>query len=62
MSAAFLDDSDIERLTGYVRPSKQIEWLTVKGVPFTVNARGRPVVRRDMAEMAIPEPELGPVP
>jgi hypothetical protein len=62
MNSAFLDDGDLERLTGYVRPSRQIEWLKANGIPFTVNARGRPAVRRDLAEMDVSEPELGPVP
>lgn len=59
MSAAFLDDDELERLTGYVKPSKQIEWLREHGFPFTINAKGRPVVRRDMDKTAVPEPELG---
>ena len=62
MSSAFLDDADLELLTGYVRSAKQMEWLRVNGIPFTVNARGRPVVRRDMLDKtAVTEPETGPV-
>ena len=58
---AFLDDDDLRRLTGYVKPSKQIEWLGSHGIPHTVNARGYPAVRRDMDKSAVPALELGPV-
>lgn len=58
---AFLDDDDLFRLTGYVRPSKQIEYLEARGIPHEVNARGRPVVRRDLHHAALATPELGPV-
>lgn len=61
MSTEFLDDGDLERLTGYVRRTKQIAWLEENGIPFVVNSCGCPVVRRDMRE-ALPEPELGPIP
>jgi hypothetical protein len=58
----FLDQSELLVLTGYKRPADQIRWLEEKGYPFTVNSRGRPVVRKDMDKTALHEPELGPVP
>lgn len=58
---AFLDDADLYRLTGYIKPSKQIEWLERNGIPHTVNARGRPAVRLDMDKSAVHALELGPV-
>ncbi len=39
-----LGPSDIEQLTGYVRPSAQGRWLRRHGWRFTVNALGSPVV------------------
>lgn len=64
MSTEFLDDGDLERLTGYVRAAKQIEWLSrqVPPIPYRLNSRGKPVVRRNLVEKPIPEFELGPVP
>ena len=43
----FLTDDELEQLTGYVRPSKQAEQCRKFGIPFCVNARGKPVVSRD---------------
>lgn len=40
----FLSACDINRLTGYVRPSAQVRWLRRNGYRFTVNALGAPVV------------------
>lgn len=62
MSTEFLDAGDLETLTGYKLPSKQIEWLHCKRIPFRVNARGRPVVHRNLAGKPREKPELGPVP
>jgi hypothetical protein len=39
-----LPDSEVERLTGYKRPSDQISWLQRNGWRFTVNALGWPRV------------------
>lgn len=61
LSAAFLDDDDLKRLTGYKRPADQARWLDDNGIPFRRNSRGKVVVRVDFAE-AVSEPELGPVP
>lgn len=40
----FLDESDLVRLTGKVRPSAQRRWLLQHGYPHEVNALGCPVV------------------
>ena len=40
----FLSGCDINRLTGYVRPSAQVRWLRRNGYRLTVNALGEPVV------------------
>jgi hypothetical protein len=61
MSAAFLDDDDLKRLTGYKRPADQARWLEDNGIPFILNRLGRPVVSRDL-QTSVSEPELGPVP
>ena len=55
--------SQIEELTGYRKPSKQIEWLKRNGIPHIVNAAGRPVVLQDLAtwQRAISVPRLGEV-
>ncbi len=58
--SAFLDADDLQTLTGYKRPADQIRWLEEKSIPHFVNARGKPVVRRDMNQ-AVTEPELGGV-
>ena len=60
--SAFLDDTDLLRLTGYKRPADQARWLEENGIPFVRNSRGKVVVRRDMDKSTLPEPELGPVP
>ena len=40
----FLSSCEINRLTGYVRPSAQVRWLRRNGYRLTVNALGEPVV------------------
>jgi hypothetical protein len=40
----FLSRDEIKALTGYVRASAQIRWLTRHGYLFAVNALGHPVV------------------
>lgn len=42
----FLDDSDLRSLTGFIRPSKQIEWLRREGFTFRIAADGHPRVLR----------------
>lgn len=43
-TSAFLDDADLQRLTGRHQKSRQIEWLRREGIPFRINATGHPVV------------------
>lgn len=45
----FLTDADIIDLTGYVKPGKQITWLTREGFTFRVAADGHPRVLREHA-------------
>ena len=40
----FLTQSDVENLTGRKRKSCQVDALRVMGIPFHINAAGRPVV------------------
>ena len=44
MTSTFLDDTELQRLTGRSHKSKQIEWLRGDGIPFRVSATGHPVV------------------
>lgn len=57
----YLEPAELVVLTGYKRPADQARWLERNGVPFMKNARGFPVVRRDMDKTTVSEPELGPV-
>lgn len=43
-TGAFLEDTDLKRLTGRHQKSRQIEWLRAEGIPFRVSATGHPVV------------------
>ena len=44
-----LSRQEVSDLTGYVRPSKQIDWLKKQGVRFMVAADGYPrVLRREL--------------
>jgi Domain of unknown function (DUF4224) len=40
----FLTETDVRNLTGYRRPSAQVEWLRRSGWRFAINALGKPVV------------------
>ena len=40
----FLDEDGVAALTGYRQKSRQIVQLRVMGIPFRVNATGRPIV------------------
>lgn len=54
---------EVVLLTGYKMPCKQITFLRSKGIPFIVNAAGRPVVPADVLSKRTPSrPQLGPVP
>lgn len=43
----FLTEDQLSELTGFIRPSKQIEWLQREGFEFRVAADGHPRVLRD---------------
>ena len=64
----FLSAADLERLTGYKRPSAQARWLRRHGWKLTVNALGEPVVaiaeynRRMIGGRAVSqEPDFGAI-
>lgn len=42
----FLDRTDVERLTGFVMPSKQLQWCKNNGVRAYLNAKGEVIVPR----------------
>lgn len=46
----FLDDTEVERLTGYSRPSAQRRWLLDHGWPHEVNGLGKPLLLRSVVE------------
>ncbi|MGH8487884.1 MAG: DUF4224 domain-containing protein [Gammaproteobacteria bacterium] len=46
----FLSADEIATLTGKRRKSCQVAWLRESGIPFHVNACGRPVVTRAAVE------------
>lgn len=50
MSSLFLDDADLERLTGRKRPAAQIDWLRDHGYRHEINGAGRAVVVRAEVE------------
>ena len=52
MAALFLQPSDIKTLTGCAHKDKQIAQLRKMGLPFFVNAGGRPVVTAAVVEGA----------
>ena len=46
-ATTFLDKSEIEVLTGFKLPVKQIAHLKKQGIPFFTDGRNRPVVMRE---------------
>lgn len=57
MSAVFLDGAEVAELTGRKIKSKQIEALRKMGLPFFVNACGKPVVSRSAIEGKVQAPQ-----
>lgn len=43
----YATESDLERLTDYKSPAKQIEYLTIRRLPFAVSRSGKPLVLVD---------------
>lgn len=50
MTSTFLTDEEIARLTGRARARHQVEQLRRQGIPFWLNAAGRPIVARAAIE------------
>jgi len=50
ISIMFLTDDDLRQLTGYLRAAPQKRWLLRLGIAFEENARGRPIVLRNLIE------------
>jgi hypothetical protein len=46
----FITDEDLRELTGYTHRAKQVAQLRRMGIPFFVNAAGRPIVARATIE------------
>lgn len=40
----FLTEAQLIDLTGYMKKSKQAEWLRNEGIPHRINGLGRPIV------------------
>jgi hypothetical protein len=55
MTALFLSDDELVKLTGFAWKSKQIAWLKAEAIPFHKSATGHPVVTRAAIE-GRPEP------
>lgn len=58
--SAFLTPDQVEQLTGYKKPAKQIGWLCRNAIPHYVNRQGRPVVPQDLTKQ-VNAPSLGEV-
>ncbi len=46
----FLEQDEIEQLTGYKLGKKQVSWLSKSGIKFTVNRYGHPLVLKKHIE------------
>lgn len=49
-STFFLTSDEIEALTGFKLPARQVNWLHTKGWRFEINGNRRPIVARKYAE------------
>lgn len=56
----FLTPDEIETLTEYKQPARQIRWLTRNGYRFDVSARGRPKVLRSALDSGKGKKSGGP--
>lgn len=50
MDTEILTRTDLRELTGYVKPSKQIEWLRDRKWPFVIGGDGRARVLRSVRD------------
>lgn len=48
--AIFLTSDELETLTGFKTPGRQVGWLRTKGWRFEINGNRRPIVARKYAE------------
>ena len=46
----FLTSDELEALTGFKTPARQVEWLRRKGWRFEINGNRRPIVARKYTE------------
>lgn len=46
----FLTSDEVETLTGFKSPARQVAWLRVKGWRFEINGNRKPIVARKYAE------------
>ena len=46
----FLTGEELETLTGFKTPARQVEWLSKKGWRFEINGNRRPIVARKYTE------------
>jgi len=53
MSTMFLTPDEVQELTGYKYPSKQIQWLQREGFAFRVAADGKPRLLREAVIKAL---------
>ena len=49
-SPLFLNADELETLTGFKTPARQVEWLRTKGWRFEINGNRKPIVARKYAE------------
>ena len=59
MSALFLENDELVKLTGRRFKSHQIAWLRKQAIPFRISATGHPVVTRSAIDTAANQ--AGPV-
>ena len=61
----YATETDLERLTDYKSPAKQIQYLTMQKVPFVVSRAGKPLVLIDtLRRMSLrdrAEPDFGAI-
>lgn len=46
----FLEPDEVEVLTGFKNPNRQVSWLRVKGWRFELSGNRRPIIARRYAE------------
>jgi hypothetical protein len=46
----FLEPEEVEILTGFRTPMRQVEWLRTKGWRFELNGNRKPIIARRYAE------------